>query len=185
MGNFSNQKLKTYTQNIKKPPSPSKMHGFESHFANMMSQMMNNPEFQKNVNSLERAFEEASKPKSAGNCQKRKTSNSTKVCVPLKRFTPEQVQLNMNKSGLVTITASKENTEESVRNGQRKTTVMVEETCQLPGYLVENDLLQKVESKFNNGFLVITFPEDPKLVEEKKVEEQKNAPIEIPIMMEN
>merc|ERR1712007_102758 len=112
-------------------------------------------------------------------------SKCTKICVPLKRFSPEQVQLSMNKSGLVTITASRENVEDSPRNGQRKTTIMVEEMCQLPGYLVDNGLLQKVESKFNNGFLVLTFPEDPKIVEERKAEEEKNAPIEIPIMMEN
>merc|ERR1711963_851602 len=55
------------------------------------------------------------------------------VSIPLKRFSPEQVQLNMNKNGLVTVTASRENTEESNRNGQRKTTTLVEETCQLPG----------------------------------------------------
>merc|ERR1711976_197790 len=45
------------------------------------------------------------------------------VAIPLKRFSPEQVQLNMNKNGLVTVTASRENTEESNRNGQRKTMV--------------------------------------------------------------
>merc|ERR1712014_14280 len=56
-------------------------------------------------------------------------SSATTVSIPLKRFTPEQVQLNMNKNGLVTVTASRENTEESNRNGQRKTTIMIEETC--------------------------------------------------------
>merc|ERR1711976_1017397 len=35
------------------------------------------------------------------------------VSIPLRRFSPEQVQLNMNKNGLVTVTASRENTEES------------------------------------------------------------------------
>ena len=98
---------------------------------------------------------------------------------------PEQVgSLNMTKNGLITVTASRENTEESNRNGQRKTTIMVEETCQLPGYLVDNDLLGSVESKFHNGFLVVSFPEDPKFVEEREVELRKNAPIEIPILME-
>merc|ERR1711976_576000 len=50
------------------------------------------------------------------------------VSIPLKRFSPEQVQLNMNKNGLVTVAASRENTEESNRNGQRKITILVEET---------------------------------------------------------
>merc|ERR1711976_540296 len=107
------------------------------------------------------------------------------VSIPLKRFSPEQVQLNMNKNGLVTVTASRENTEESNRNGQRKTTIMIEETCQLPGYLVDNDLLKTVESKFHDGFLVLSFAEDPKIVEEREAEERKHAPIEIPIMMED
>merc|ERR1712066_851168 len=112
-------------------------------------------------------------------------SSPTSVSIPLRRFTPEQVQLNMNKNGLVTVTASRENTEESNRNGQRKVTIMIEETCQLPGYLVDNDLLKTVESKFHDGFLVLTFAEDPKIVEEREAEERKHAPIEIPIIMED
>merc|ERR1712079_700115 len=116
--------------------------------------------------------------------QNNQKSSPTTVSIPLRRFTPEQVQLNMNKNGLVTVTASRENTEESNRNGQRKTTIMIEETCQLPGYLVDNDLLKTVESKFHDGFLVLSYAEDPKIVEEGEAEERKNAPIEIPIMME-
>merc|ERR1712061_576949 len=86
-------------------------------------------------------------------------SSPNSVSIPLRRFSPEQVQLNMNKNGLVTVTASRENTEESNRNGQRKTTIMIGETCQLPGYLVDNDLLKTVESKFHDGFMVLTFAE--------------------------
>merc|ERR1712007_413728 len=121
--------------------------------------------------------------------QQKKAHNANKqsnsVSIPLKRFDPEQVQINMNKNGLATVTASRENTEESNRNGQRKTTIMIEETCQLPGYLVDNDLLGSVESKFHDGFLVLSYAEDPKIVEERETEERKNAPIEIPIMMED
>merc|ERR1711874_742559 len=125
---------------------------------------------------------------SARMCNPRKNnrnSSPNSVSIPLRRFTPEQVQLNMNKNGLVTVTASRENTEESNRNGQRKTSIMIEETCQLPGYLVDNDLLKTVESKFHDGFLVLSYAEDPKTVEEREAEERKNAPIEIPIMMED
>merc|ERR1712026_27859 len=92
---------------------------------------------------------------SSRTCNPRKNtqkSSPTTVSIPLRRFTPEQVQLNMNKNGLVTVTASRENTEESNRNGQRKTTIMIEETCQLPGYLVDNDLLKTVESNFTMDF---------------------------------
>merc|ERR1712150_338388 len=111
-------------------------------------------------------------------CNARKNnrkSAANSVSIPLKRFNPEQVQINMNKNGLATVTASRENTEESNRNGQRKTTIMIEETCQLPGYLVDNDLLGSVESKFHNGFLVLSYAEDPKLVAEREAEVQKNA----------
>merc|ERR1711963_588953 len=111
-------------------------------------------------------------------------AKSNTVSIPLKRFSPEQVQLNMNKNGLVTVTASRENTEESNRNGQRKTTILVGETCQLPGYLVDHGLLNSVQSKFHNGFLVLTYAEDPKVLEEGEAEERKHAPIEIPILME-
>merc|ERR1712173_274273 len=117
------------------------------------------------------------------NVNKTQTKPNT-VSIPLKRFSPEQVQLNMNKNGLVTVTASRENTEESNRNGQRKTTILVEETCQLPRYLVDHGLLNSVQSKFHNGFLVLTFAEDPKVLEEREAEERKHAPIEIPILME-
>jgi len=142
--------------------------------------MMNNPEeFKANWNK----HANRSTP---WRCGRKSTENSSanKICVPLRRFSPEQVQLSMSKTGLMTITASKETTEDSNRNGQRKTTVLVEETCQLPGYLVDNDLLQQVESKFHCGCLVFTFPEDPKVVEERETEEKKKSPIEIPIMME-
>merc|ERR1712079_412191 len=108
-------------------------------------------------------------------CNPRKNiqkASANSVSIPLRRFTPEQVQLNMNKNGLVTVTASRENTEESNRNGQRKTTIMIEETCQLPGYLVDNDLLKTVESKFHNGFLVLTFAEDPKIIEREKLKKE-------------
>merc|ERR1712186_200103 len=52
-------------------------------------------------------------------CNPKKThqkSSPNSVSIPLRRFSPEQVQLNMNKNGLVTVTASRENTEESNRN---------------------------------------------------------------------
>merc|ERR1719463_603075 len=129
---------------------------------------------------MKNTMEEMKKAKTSENKKASESSSSTSTSK-----TPEKVQLNMNKNGLVTVTASRENTEESNRNGQRKTTIMIEETCQLPGYLVDNDLLKTVESKFHDGFLVLSFAEDPKIVEEREAEERKNAPIEIPIMMED
>merc|ERR1712233_273334 len=113
-------------------------------------------------------------------CNPRKNNQKsppTTVSIPLKRFTPEQVQLNMNKNGLVTVTASRENTEESNRNGERKTTIVIEETCQLPGYLVDNDLLKTVESKFHDGFLILTFAEDPKSLKREKLKKENMLPL--------
>jgi len=121
----------------------------------------------------------------SANSKQATSKQPTSVSIPLKKFNPENVEINLNKNGLLTVTASRENTEESNRNGQRKTTVMIEETCQLPGYLVDNGLLGSVQSKFHNGFLVLSFPEDPKLVAEREAEERKNSPIEIPILMED
>merc|ERR1739848_964201 len=108
--------------------------------------------------------------------RKNKTCEN-EVSIPLKRFDAKQVSLNMNKQGLITVTASKEEVEETKRNGNRKTTVVVEETLQLPGYLIDNGLLNKVESKFADGFLKVTWPENPV---EKKAEEQDGGPVEIP-----
>merc|ERR1712228_893203 len=192
-----------------------KMHGFEpQNMFTMMNNMMKDPEIQKFAKNFEEQMKNSMKdfqnsknnetpnttenscpsssssPKTTENsCSSARTNNrksaANSVSIPLRRFAPEQVQLNMNKNGLVTVTASRENTEESNRNGQRKTTIMIEETCQLPGYLVDNDLLKTVESKFHEGFLVLSYAEDPKIVEEREAEERKNAPIEIPIMMED
>merc|ERR1739845_52064 len=167
MGALSTDTTKKYTLNKQvKTIKYLKMNGFNN-FATMIDTMLSQPEFEKMATKLKGDKERNS------------------VTIPLKSFSPQQVQLNMNKNGLVTVTASRENTEESDRNGQRKTTVMIEETCQLPGYLVDNDLLKTVESKFHDGFLVLTFAEDPKIVEEREAEERKHAPIEIPITMED
>merc|ERR1739848_519506 len=152
-----------------------KMHGFEN-MSNFITEMMNNPELQSQWKH--------SNWRSNGRCNRKNQENTPKICIPLRRFNAEQVQLSMNKAGLITVTASKETTEDSARIGQRKMTVMIEETCQLPGYLVDSGLLQKVESKFHCGHLVITFPEDPKVTAERETEEQKKSPIDIPIMME-
>merc|ERR1712007_270782 len=87
-----------------------------------------------------------------------KSEEGNCIKIPLCRFNAEQVKLNMNAKGLITVTASKEETNDTKRNGQRKTTTLVEETCQLPGYVIDGkDLLKQVESKFVNGHLVISY----------------------------
>merc|ERR1739845_30847 len=114
----------------------------------------------------------------------RKTDSPNTIRVPMMRFSADQVKLNMNSKGLITITASKEETNDTKRNGQRKVTTMVEETCQLPGYVVDAGLLEKVESKFEHGHLVISYPEDPKVVEENEKTRKANDPVQIPIHIE-
>merc|ERR1711974_396184 len=104
----SNVKSKNFKTKIL---TSSKMNGYNN-FANIIDTMLGQPEFEKMATKLKGDKERNS------------------VTIPLKNFSPEQVQLNMTKNGLITVTASRENTEESDRNGQRKTTVMVEETCQ-------------------------------------------------------
>merc|ERR1712066_428237 len=114
--------------------SPIKMHGFEN-MPEFFTQMMNNPDFTSYCNR--------SQSRKPWGCNRKSTENDApnKISIPVRRFSPEQINVSMNKAGLMTITASKETTEDSSRNGQRKTTVLVEETCQLPGYLVDNGLL--------------------------------------------
>merc|ERR1711976_169749 len=102
-----------------------KMHGFYSSnfidMASMMNDIMNQPEFEK----MAKQFSEEMK-KSFEKCQETSTEKSTEkftekssekssektadnktqakpntVSIPLKRFSPQQVQLNMNKNGLV------------------------------------------------------------------------------------
>merc|ERR1711893_234455 len=205
---FEPQNMFTIMNSMMNDPEIQK---FAKNFEEQMKNSMEEFKKSKNnesSNTTEKSCPSSSSPKTTENsCSSPKTKNasacpmfSTRMCnprknnqnsspnsvsIPLRRFNPEQVQLNMNKNGLVTVTASRENTEESNRNGQRKTTIMIEETCQLPGYLVDNDLLKTVESKFHDGFLVLSFVEDPKIVAEREAEERKHAPIEIPIMMED
>merc|ERR1712226_172703 len=192
------QNMFTMMNSMMKDPEIQKFaKNFEEQMKNSMKDFQNSKN-NETPNTTENSCPSSSSPKtknfsacpmfSTRMCNARtnnRKSAPNSVSIPLRRFAPEQVQLNMNKNGLVTVTASRENTEESNRNGQRKTTIMIEETCQLPGYLVDNDLLKTVESKFHDGFLVLSYAEDPKIVEERETEERKNAPIEIPIMMED
>merc|ERR1739845_308444 len=167
-----------FTKDPKHTKPTHKMYTFEDMPA-FFAQMMNNPEFKAHWNNKSRGARRCGRKFDNEN-----SAPPNKICIPLRRFSPEQVQLSMSKAGLMTITASKETTEDSSRNDQRKTTVLVEETCQLPGYLVDNGMLEKVDSKFHCGCLVVTFPEDPKVTEEREFEESKKSPTEIPIMME-
>merc|ERR1712170_326394 len=148
-------------------------------------------------------------------CFKRKATNISNhkkegfemIQVPMKDFKPSTVDIKVNDKGLMTIAATKEEIKETNRNGLRKTTTIVEETVQLPSYLLDhfveskaassssknaeadfemvNDkkkLLAQVSTKFDNGFLVISYQEMPKTPAEEKAEKDSSSePVDIEI----
>jgi len=147
-----------------------------------------------------------------------KSDTKNQIFVPLKNVNPKNVTINLNDKALMAISATSSVEKETNRNGLRKVTEIIEETVQLPGYLLENfvdgdepptkssnndqeqqsssksaettentkklTLLTKVETKFMNNGLVISFPEKPvpKVVEpEKNDEDMIDEPCEIKI----
>merc|ERR1719316_229556 len=131
---------------------------------------------------------------------KNSNPDTYQIRVPLKIYDPSQVKISINDKGLMTISANNEIEKETNRNGMRKSINILEETIQLPDYLLsdlsaiekKNDdsdaqnsstsknsteqspkklkLISKVTTKFERGELIITVPNKP---EEKKVEEKK------------
>jgi len=106
--------------------------------------------------------------------EKTKTDRKNQIFVPLKNCKRENIQVSINKLGLVTISATFiREIKDTGRNGNRKITTIIEENLQLPKYLIENKddngkmLLESVSSKFagDNGGLLFTLPEDPAEVE--------------------
>merc|ERR1711976_684203 len=81
--------------------------------------------------------------------------------VNLPEYKPENVQVNINKNGTVELNASKDLVVDSGRNGQRRTTTHFEQTFDLPEYLREENLLDQVSCKFDDGRLVFSYPEMP------------------------
>merc|ERR1712137_416386 len=68
-----------------------------------------------------------------------KTDEKTfQIKVPLKRFDPKNVKISINDKALMTISASSEYEQETGRNGMRKMTTILEETVQLPDYLLSD-----------------------------------------------
>merc|ERR1711963_564893 len=77
---------------------------------------------------------------SANECSKKCRKSEAKTdstFVPLKNFEPKNVSVSVNDKGLMTISASSESQHETKRNGLRRETRIMEETMQLPEYLLE------------------------------------------------
>merc|ERR1712093_13518 len=125
--------------------------------------------------------------RSRAECKPRSKQEKNRICICLKKVKPENLKLQLNKKGILTINAQKEETVDTNRNGQRKTTTIIQETLELPKYVVENDWLEKVETRFDEGCLIVTWPEKSTAVNipvvfddmEVETEEQmKSTPIE-------
>merc|ERR1711879_2775 len=83
------------------------------------------------------------------------------IYLNLPEYNSENIQVKINKEGRVLVSASKDKTVDTDRNGQRKTTVHMEHSFDLSEYLVKEDMLKFVKSQFDAGKLVFTFPEKP------------------------
>merc|ERR1712018_347957 len=98
-------------------------------------------------------------PGAPKSCRKPTPNNRQHDFVNLEGFKPENIEINVSKTGRVCITGSKDKVVDSGRNGQRKTTVHIQEEFDLPEYVVREKLVGKVESRFEeNGRLVFSYP---------------------------
>jgi len=94
-------------------------------------------------------------------CKPSKFQYPKSLYVELPEYRPENIQVKINKSGRVNINASKNNTINTTRNGQRKSTVHVDYSFDLPEYLVEDNMLNEVKTEFEFGKLIFNFPQKP------------------------
>merc|ERR1711976_512495 len=76
---------------------------------------------------------------------KNSNPNTYQIRVPLKIYDPSQVKISINDKGLMTISANNEIEKETNRHGMRKTINILEETIQLPDYLLSD--LSAIEKK--------------------------------------
>merc|ERR1711879_545811 len=81
--------------------------------------------------------------------------------VELEGFRPENIRINMNRRGKVCVRANREITVDHGRNGTRKEMSNIEQSFQLPAYLVENNWLDKVITRFEQERLVFVYPKKP------------------------
>merc|ERR1712018_1112517 len=87
-------------------------------------------------------------PGAPKSCRKPTPNNRQHDFVNLEGFKPENIEINVSKTGRVCITGSKDKVVDSGRNGQRKTTVHIQEEFDLPEYVLREKLVGQVESRF-------------------------------------
>merc|ERR1711976_269597 len=68
----------------------------------------------------------------------KKSAETYQIRVPLKIYDPSQVKISVNDKALMTISATSETERETDRNGMRKSISILEETIQLPDYLLSD-----------------------------------------------
>merc|ERR1719219_127771 len=89
------------------------------------------------------------------------------ICVPLNDFDTKTLELTCASTGVMKISASRDSVQDTGK-GQRKISSILEETVELPKYLVDEGLLDKVESVVENNLVVISFPaQKPQVITEK------------------
>ena len=81
--------------------------------------------------------------------------------VVLEGFSPENIKISMDKRGKVCVRANKEAVIDMGENGQRKHVESVEQTLQLPDYLVNLGMLTNVQTRFEEDKLVFVYPKKP------------------------
>merc|ERR1712014_24062 len=94
-------------------------------------------------------------------CKSSNKQTERAIYLNLPEYDSENIQVKINKEGRVLVNATKDKTIDTDRNGQRKTTVYIEHSFELPEYLIKEDMLKFVKSKFDAGKLIFTFPEKP------------------------
>merc|ERR1711970_628611 len=101
------------------------------------------------------------------------------IVVPLQGFDAKTMEITCSSKGVTTICATKDILQSTAR-GQRKITSILEETIELPNYLVDQKMLTEVESLVENNLLVISFP-----MEKPKVQQESNTkPVKINIKVQ-
>ena len=97
----------------------------------------------------------------------------------LPKFDPKTIELNCDENARITITAKKVETMATGTNSDRKITTLLEETVQLPIYLKEQDLLNEIESSYENNYLVIKYPQKKVSSENENDTKKVKIPINI------